>query len=514
MPNRSERRHPPKAPTVDHRVRKANKIVPAEFRKDGPHGDVFLAYMTTDSVTTSFMRSWHDLIAYDVSGSRRLNTWGSGRAGALQLASTRNALAAQMLDSQADWLFMVDADMGFEPNSLDRLLAVADPIERPVVGGLCFMQRELQDDGMNGLITYPAPTIYKWQKHPTEDRECFIGTMHYPVNTMIRVGATGGAFLIIHRNALEKIAERDGSEWFTQKVGTDGKLEGEDISFFDRCRELDIPAWVHTGVRTTHYKHLWLSEQDYEIARHANPGNERVDVIVPTLGKRPENIPKLLESLISSTGLAKAWYVVQRGDADTATAVKRFGGEVIFGDGTFAEKVNHAYRVIGELEGENAAPWLLLVGDDVTFRAGWLDKALETAKLWKADVVGTNDMLNPRVLRGEHATHPLIRRAYVEEVGASFDGPGIVCHEGYRHCFVDDEIVRAARSRHVFQACLGACVPHHHPMGGDTPMDEVYQQGQSHFERDQKYFEQRMKDIARQAVKIELPVEDAQTVPR
>ena len=58
-------------------------------------------------------------------------------------------------------------------------------------------------------------------------------------------------------------------------------------------------------------------------------------------------------------------------------------------------------------------------------------------------------MSNPRVISGEHGTHLLIRRSYIDEVGASWgtDGkgtPGEVCHDGYTHMYVDDEIVTAA----------------------------------------------------------------------
>jgi hypothetical protein len=55
----------------------------------------------------------------------------------------------------------------------------------------------------------------------------------------------------------------------------------------------------------------------------------------------------------------------------------------------------------------------------------------------------------------------------VAGVGASWDGPGIVCHEGYRHWFVDDEITVAAQLRGVFQAALGSHVEHLH--NGSVP---------------------------------------------
>ncbi len=114
------------------------------------------------------------------------------------------------------------------------------------------------------------------------------------------------------------------------------------------------------------------------------------------------------------------------------------------------------------------------------------------ANRWDADVVGTNDLLNPRVMRGEHATHMLIRRSYIDEIGSSWDGPGIVAHEGYHHWYVDDEIVMAAKLRGRFQAAVGSHVQHFHPMGGKVPDDEVYVKA---------LFTRRLKDAVRAGAK-------------
>ena len=163
------------------------------------------------------------------------------------------------------------------------------------------------------------------------------------------------------------------------------------------AQALDIPLHVHTGIRTTHYKHLWLAEEDFWTVLPA-AGNREVDVIIPVL-HRPQNIKPLMQSLRASTGLATACFVCEhqaRGDRG-GSAVGRCA--LTLPDGhTFAEKVNFAY-------GESRSPWVLLVGDDVMFRPGWLDHAQDVARRYRSEVVGTNDLANPRVIRGEHATH-------------------------------------------------------------------------------------------------------------
>ncbi len=78
---------------------------------------------------------------------------------------------------------------------------------------------------------------------------------------------------------------------------------------------------------------------------------------------------------------------------------------------------------------------------------------------------------------GEHATHLLIRRSYIDEHGASWDGPKLVCHEGYRHNYVDDEIVMAAKTRGQWAMALGSFVEHLHPLWEKGEDDATYELG-------------------------------------
>jgi hypothetical protein len=107
-------------------------------------------------------------------------------------------------------------------------------------------------------------------------------------------------------------------------------------------------------------------------------------------------------------------------------------------------------------------------------------------------VVGTNDLGNARVMAGEHATHLLIKREYIDEVGASWDGPGVVCHEGYRHWFVDDEIVSAAKQRNEWGMALASVVEHLHPLWGKSEDDDTYRLGVRYQAADGKLFRKRL----------------------
>lgn len=450
-------------------------------------GSVCLAYVHDTDVAYSFHDSIINLLMFDASTRGRILEGGYIAvrcARSSDLVDARNHAVKTFLERPADWLFFVDTDMGFAPDTIERLIEVADPTSRPIVGGLCFAQKETAQDGLSGYRTAPRVTILDWVD--TDGGPVFMGRARYPVNTVVKCAGTGAACILIHRSVLERIRDENGPTWFDRVPGGGGKLLGEDVSFCVRAGALDIPVHVHTGVRTTHLKTVWLGEGDFWRDAAAAPATESTAVVVPVM-RRPQNAAPFMATLRASTGMATVYAVADVDDVETAEAWRQAGAQVIDYDGdtpgTFSQKMNTGYR-------ETTEPWIFMVGDDVAFRPGWLDHAQSTA----ADdlhVIGTNDLGNPAVLAGEHATHMLIRRSYVDETGASWDGPKVLAHEGYRHWFVDDEIVTAARRRGVWGMALASLVEHLHPQWGKGDADDVYALGQSGAVPDRHLFERR-----------------------
>jgi hypothetical protein len=454
-----------------------------------------VAYVHGNIVAHSWHLSLMELLGYDLGLHGRLfrGGWLGMRKGTDSLAEARNRVVEQFLDdSAAEWLWWLDTDMGFQPDTLERLLDAADPTDRPMVGALCFVQREMVSDGMGGYRCQPAPTLYDWIG--TDDgARGFVGRASFPVNTLVRVAGTGAACVLVHRSVFERVQAEHGPVWYDRVANptTGGQLMGEDLSFCLRAGAVGVPIHVHTGIRTSHLKDVWLAEPDYWAQAVPPPATAETAVIVPVLG-RPEHAEPFMASLRASTGLATCYAVCDEADTEAALAWKQAGAEVLVwgGDGdrpgTFAEKVNYGYAYTDE-------PWLFLVGSDVQFHPGWLDHAQAVAGD-SYHVVGTNDLGNPRVTSGEHATHLLVRRSYVDEVGASWDGPGILCHEGYRHWYVDNEIVTAAKQRGVWAMALASKVEHLHPLFGKGDDDEVYRIGQAHAPTDKATFERRARE--------------------
>lgn len=169
------------------------------------------------------------------------------------ISTARNMLAADFLSRPGSppWLFMCDTDMVLEPDTVDRLVAAADPVDVPVLGGLCWsleagvkvptMYELVQGDGGGLAFTRPAS---------------------WPDDTVARVSATGAACLLIHRSALERVRLHAGdvaAPWFRETaVGAPLSLMGEDLTFCLRCAAAGIPVHVYTGVRAGHMKTTML----------------------------------------------------------------------------------------------------------------------------------------------------------------------------------------------------------------------------------------------------------------
>lgn len=242
-----------------------------------PSQAVAVAWVASNEVHYNFFHSMLEMLGHDVANHGRI--WQGGyvgiRCGTGNLVESRNkAVATFLAEKRADWLFWLDTDMGFAPDTLDRLYDVADPAERPIVGALCFSNREEQSDGMGGWRTLATPTVMDWGHVKTGDEEQmgFSVRWDYPANTVARVAGTGSACILIHRTVFEQLRDQLGPVWYNRVPNTStGQLTSEDLSFCLRAGAAGIPVHVHTGVRTTHQKTIWLGEEVYWQQRAVNP---------------------------------------------------------------------------------------------------------------------------------------------------------------------------------------------------------------------------------------------------
>jgi hypothetical protein len=213
-----------------------------------------IAYVHPDYVRSEFMAS---MLALQHRSATPIEAIIEKHSGPL-IASARNDLVSMFLtERRSPWLWMVDTDMVFAPDTLDRLIAAADPRQRPIMGGLCYMKVdestvrptmfEMVPDENN-----PAGFAYAWYDAWPEDQP-------------FQVGATGAACLLVHRDALARIAAGFGEHvdrvwpWFRESSNGNRRL-GEDLTFCLRAGLAGLPVHVHTGVQLGHMKSTMLGK--------------------------------------------------------------------------------------------------------------------------------------------------------------------------------------------------------------------------------------------------------------
>lgn len=226
---------------------------------------VAIAYVHSLEVAHSWHQSLMALVAHDVANNQRVigGGWLATKYGTGGIVQARNDTARAFLETKCDWLMWLDTDMGFESDSVDRLIDAADPDTAPIMGGLCFMMREAGPDGVGGMLVQPAPTVFGW--HQTDEVSGFRLMEDYPRDEVVQCAGTGSAFVLIHRSVFERIAQEYGQSWYSPvRNNASGQWISEDLSFCMRANALEIPVHVHTGVKTTHLKHLWLDERIYD----------------------------------------------------------------------------------------------------------------------------------------------------------------------------------------------------------------------------------------------------------
>lgn len=233
-----------------------------------------VAYLHGTEVASSFAYSLVRLMMYESARTGVPPFLVAQRCPSGQLVDKRNAVVAHILDCGAEWALFVDADMGFSADSLERLIGAADPTERPFVGGLCFGQwadNDHFDDATQAVHTRMFPTIYAWNERTDDDgTPCEVGfapAEAYPPDELVECSATGAAFFVAHRSALEAMRDKHGPRWFDPVRHPTPEPHGtqfsEDLSFFIRAAATGFPCYVHTGVRTSHTKTVCYTEAGF-----------------------------------------------------------------------------------------------------------------------------------------------------------------------------------------------------------------------------------------------------------
>ena len=159
-----------------------------------------------------FGLSWADMLLLDQAQAQPRILRQGGQylrvvAGTGGVAAARNTIVANFLalEHRPEWLFMVDTDMGFAPDTIDRLVASAQASRALVIGALCFAQKSNQapETALHARRLKLVPTLYRYVDLGQE--KGFLPIEDYKPDGFQWVDATGAACLLMHRSALLKV---------------------------------------------------------------------------------------------------------------------------------------------------------------------------------------------------------------------------------------------------------------------------------------------------------------------
>lgn len=206
-----------------------------------------------------------------------------------------------------------------------------------------------------------------------------------------------------------------------------------------------------------------------------------IDILIPTYG-RAHKLVSVVDNILDNTQTACRIVVITEEDDEATNEVcKLLPVRVVTNTRTrsYSGAINTGYM-------QSHSDHVFAGADDLEFHKGWDIAALsKMSTVGGIHVVGTNDLYNPSVLSGVHATHYLVSTWYLDNIGGVMDaGPCSFLWEGYTHNYCDTEFIATARRRGVFAPCLESIVKHMHWSIGLSEKDETSTKGQESFWQD------------------------------
>lgn len=173
-----------------------------------------------------------------------------------QIANQRKTLLSDFINMDGDWLLWIDSDIVPSMEALKLLWENRNAETHPVISGVYFVSME-----MNMTLPKPIPCIFVNK----EDGKVPVHPL--PENQLIPIDAAGLGFCLMHKSVAHKLYEAYKDTVF--QITIDTKHVSEDIAFFKKLKELNIPTYAHTGALVQHIKRFSIDYNYYNLWWHA-----------------------------------------------------------------------------------------------------------------------------------------------------------------------------------------------------------------------------------------------------
>jgi len=195
-----------------------------------------------------------------------------------QIARQRDKVINYWYDNnKSDWLFWVDSDVVVSPDTFNLLWESKDAKERPIVSGVYFTT-----DTPEEPLMIPLPTLFNFVN---SEETVGVARIHpMPENQLIKIGAAGMGFVLMHRSVVERIKESTPNAPLFSDIGHGKNFLGEDIYFFALCDKAEIPVYAHTGATAPHMKRFSFDEHYYKAFFGGVKEEKKSNLILPKQG--------------------------------------------------------------------------------------------------------------------------------------------------------------------------------------------------------------------------------------
>lgn len=212
-----------------------------------------IAWCDNGMVDGKFMQGVTDVMLH--SGVEVVTTL---RSQGNQIARQRDKVINYWYDNnKSDWLLWVDSDVVISPEKFKLLWDNKDAVERPIVTGVYFTTDTPEEPLMD-----PQPTLFWFVNN---GGNIGITRVHpLPKDKLIKVGAAGMGFVLMHRSVVDRIRESTPDAPLFSDLGHGKNFMGEDIYFFALCDKADIPVYAHTDATVPHMKRFSFDVHYYD----------------------------------------------------------------------------------------------------------------------------------------------------------------------------------------------------------------------------------------------------------
>jgi hypothetical protein len=198
-------------------------------------------------------------------------------------------------------------------------------------------------------------------------------------------------------------------------------------------------------------------------------------VVLPVYGREHQSVGAI-KQLMATALYDASWHVISGlADAHTINMMPNHCRKIV----ATADSLTYWQALALTTQRLDDDVYVVNVASDLLGVNGWLRRAAEYLQVNPNTVFG----FNGDGYAQEHACHFAIQMSRIRQYGG--------WPQWYYHNFGDTEIIQRAISDGIFHKDAWSILFHNHPFIAAAENDDVYNHGQSNFERDMRLFEQR-----------------------